>query len=70
MYPIKQKDLCDYDHRRIISKGLMFDDIIMGIIREMDFHILLKKRIVFLQILITTSFICTRGHFKIFTGGN
>ena len=30
--PLKQKDLCDYDTRFIMSSGLMFDDIIMNII--------------------------------------
>ena len=34
MYPMKQKDLCDYDSIFIISSGLMFDEIIMGIIRN------------------------------------
>ena len=33
MYPMKQKYLCEYATRYIISSGLMFDDIIMGIIR-------------------------------------
>ena len=37
MYPMKQKDLCDYDPRCIMSSGLMFDDIIMGIIRKNEF---------------------------------
>ena len=37
MYPMKQKDLCDYDPRYIMSNGLMFDDIIMGIIRNNEF---------------------------------
>ena len=32
--PMKQTDLCDYDPRSIMSSGLMFDDIIMGIIRK------------------------------------
>ena len=34
MYPLNQKDLCDYDPRFIMSSGLMFDDIIMNIIRN------------------------------------
>ena len=37
MYPMKQKDLCDYDPRCIISSGLMFDDIIMYKIRNNEF---------------------------------
>ena len=34
MYPLKQKDLYDYDPRCIMSSGLMIDDIIMNIIRN------------------------------------
>ena len=34
MYPMKQKDLCDHDPRCIMSSGLMFDDIIIDIIRN------------------------------------
>ena len=37
MYPTKQKDICDYDPRCIMYSGLMFDDIIMGIIRNNKF---------------------------------
>ena len=34
MYPLKQKDICEYDPSCKISSGLMFDDIIMDIIRN------------------------------------
>ena len=34
IYPLKQKDLCDYNTRCIISSDLMFDDIIMNILRN------------------------------------
>ena len=34
MYTMKQKDLCDYDPICIMFIGLMFDDIIMDIIRK------------------------------------
>ena len=34
---MKQKELCDYDTRCIMSSGLMFDEIIMGIIRKNEF---------------------------------
>ena len=34
---MKQKDLCDYETRYILSSGFMFDDIIMGTIRKNDF---------------------------------
>ena len=37
MYPMKQKDLCDYDPRCIMSSGLMFDGIIMDIISKNEF---------------------------------
>ena len=37
MYPMKQKDICDYDPRCIMSSGLMFDEIIMDIIRNNEF---------------------------------
>ena len=37
MYPMKQKDLCDYYPRCIMYSGLIFDDIIMGIIRKNEF---------------------------------
>ena len=30
IFPMKNKDVCDYDPRCIMSSGLMFDDIIMG----------------------------------------
>ena len=33
-YPMKQKDLCDYDPVYIMSSGSMFDDIIMGTIKR------------------------------------
>ena len=34
LYPMKQKNLCDYDPRCIMYIGLMFDDIIMGTIKR------------------------------------
>ena len=37
MYPMKQKDICDYDPRCIMSIGLMFDEIIIDIIRNKKF---------------------------------
>ena len=33
-YLLKHKDLCEYDPRCIMSSGLMFDDIIMNILRN------------------------------------
>ena len=37
MYPIKKKDLCNYDHNCIMSSDLMLDDIIVDIIRNNKF---------------------------------
>ena len=34
IYPMKQKDLCDYDPRCILSSGFMFYDRIMGAIKR------------------------------------
>ena len=33
IFPMKNKDICDYDPRCIMPSGLMFDDIIMGHIK-------------------------------------
>ena len=37
MYPMKQKDLCDYNPVCIVSSNLMFDEIIMCIISNNEF---------------------------------
>ena len=37
MCPMKHKDICGYDTGCIVYSGLMFDDIIMGIIRKNEF---------------------------------
>ena len=34
IFPMKNKDICDYDHRCIMSSGLMFDYIIMDNIKR------------------------------------
>ena len=68
MYPLKQKDLYDYDPRCIISSGLIFDYIIMDIIRNKKLARHNEEKIVFFHQLKSTSFICTGGHFKTFTG--
>ena len=41
LYPLKQKDICDYNSRCFISNGLMFDDIIMSmnVNNELDYHV-------------------------------
>ena len=40
LYPLKQKDICDYNPMYLMSSGLMFDDIIMNMIRNktLDYH--------------------------------
>ena len=51
IYPMKQKDICDYDPRCIMSSGLMFDDIIMGTIKRNEFpHPTAETDCVFTQI--------------------
>ena len=69
LYPLKQKDICDYDPRCIISNGLMFDDIIMNILNnnKSEFHNE-EDDWSFLQILKTASFIFTGVYFNTFTG--
>ena len=48
---MKQKDLCGYDPRRIISNGLMFYGIIMGTIKKNEFpHPTVETDCVFTQI--------------------
>ena len=39
MYPFKQKDICGYDPRCMMSSGLMFDDIITNIIRNKKYDV-------------------------------
>ena len=34
IFPMKNKDICDYDPRCIMSSGMMFDDIIMDNIKR------------------------------------
>ena len=51
MYPMKQKDICDYNPRCIMSSGLMFDEIIMVKRRKNEFpHPTEEKDFVFTQI--------------------
>ena len=51
MYPMKQKDLCDYYPRCIMSSSLMFDDIIISIISKNEFlHPTTETDFVFTQI--------------------
>ena len=38
MYTLRQKDICDYYPRCIISSGLMFDIIVINIIRNKVFE--------------------------------
>ena len=51
IYPMKQKDLFEYDPRCIMSSSLMFDDIIMGIISKNKYpHPTTETDCVFTQI--------------------
>ena len=51
MYPMKQKNLCEYYSGYIMSSSLMYDDIIMGIIRNSEFpHPTKEKDCIFTQI--------------------
>ena len=34
IYPFKYKDICNYDPRCLMSSGLMFNEIIMNILRN------------------------------------
>ena len=67
MYPMKQKDICDYDPRCIMYSGLMFDDIIMDIIRNNKLsHHSEENDCIFTHI--ENNIICMyRGHFNICT---
>ena len=38
IYPLKKKDLCNYDHICLVSSVLMFYDIIMNILRNKKFE--------------------------------
>ena len=52
IFPMKNKDLCDYDPRCIMSSGFMFDDIIMGHIkRNVSSHHTAENDCVFTQII-------------------
>ena len=68
LYPLKHADLFDYDTRCLMSSGLMFEDIIMNILRNKKLYFLDEENACFLQRSRTTTFICTGGQFKIFTG--
>ena len=54
LYPLKQKDLCYYDPRCIMASGLMFDDIIINIIRNKKLERHNEEDDFFLQIFKTT----------------
>ena len=65
---MKNKYICDYDPRCIISSGLMFDDIIMGTIkRNLSSHHTAETDFVLIQIFLISD-IYTGGHFNISTG--
>ena len=67
LYPLKQRDICDYNTRCLMSSGLMFYDIIMNMIsnKSLEFHFVVVDSD--FKLLRKTEFICTGGHFKTFT---
>ena len=67
MYPMRQKDLCDYDPRCIMYSGLMFDKIIIDLTRNNELPHPTEENDSISTQLGKTSFIYTGGHFKIFT---
>ena len=68
IYPMKDKDLCDYDTRCIMSSGLMFDKIIMGTIkRNVLSHHTAKTDCFFTQIVSHIIYIY-RGSLQYFSG--
>ena len=65
---MKQKDLCYYYPRCIMSSGLMFNDIIMGTIKINEFpHPTAEKDCVFKQIDSNIIYMY-RGSLQNFTG--
>ena len=46
IYTLEQKDICDYNHRCLVSSGLMFPDIIMNMIRNkvLEYYVVLVDR--------------------------
>ena len=66
MYPMKQKDLCDYDPRCIRSIGLIFDDIIVGIIRNNEFPHHTKEKDFFLTQIDNNIIYMYRGSLQYF----
>ena len=70
IFPMKNKDICDYDPGGIISSGLMVDDIIMDHIkRNRSSHKYNEEHdFVFTQIDTDMIYIYTGGHSKIYIG--
>ena len=68
LYPSKQKYLRDYNCIYLMSSVLMFDAIIMNILRNKILECREEEDACILQILITKNIICTGSHFKNFTG--
>ena len=67
---MKNKDICYYDPRYIMSSGLMFDDIIMDHINRivLSHKHTAEHDFVFTQIVYDIIYIYTWGHFKISIG--
>ena len=67
IYPFKQKYICDYNPRFLMSSGLMLMTSLWTRSGSRCFNTTRKKLIV-LQRLRRKTFICTGGSFKTFTG--
>ena len=68
VYPMKQKDLCDYDRIRIMSSGLMFGDIIMDTININEFPHPTAETDFFLTQTDSNIIYIYRGSLQFFTG--
>ena len=67
MYPIKQKDICDYDPRCIMYSGLMYDEIIMNRIRNNKFPHPTEYTDCIFRYIENNIIYMYRGHINMFT---
>ena len=66
---MKNKGICYYDPRCIMSSGLMFDDIIMDHMKIIvSSHNPTAENDCFFAQIFLTSYVYTGGHFKISIG--
>ena len=69
IYPLKQKDICDYNPICLMSIGLMFYDKRMNLFRNKAVNWHVEVVDIYLKKKRTKKIICTEGHFNIFIGG-